>query len=210
MGTLTEKATVRPNTSMNSTDMISTGWRPNLRSEVKSDYIILFFDYGHLECEKIRLHVVQEPCQKSYQSARIPNTRYPKMDPTSRENLAMWTFHAESHTRLHCGDKQTQALVPRNVCWGKNDKYIYIFEEWDICIYWLSLSTRSVWFMRQYYHSKHITLKCEKGTFCNRRASWYGLEWTLTWYVTAIAFSLLIIPDIILHRIYSKNLQEKS
>ncbi|TNN75843.1 hypothetical protein EYF80_013990 [Liparis tanakae] len=34
MGTLTEKATDRPNTSMNSTDMISTGWRPNLRSKV--------------------------------------------------------------------------------------------------------------------------------------------------------------------------------
>lgn len=32
MGTLIEKATVRPNTSMNSTDMISTGWRPNLQS----------------------------------------------------------------------------------------------------------------------------------------------------------------------------------
>lgn len=35
MGTLTEKATVRPNISMNSTDMISTGWRPNLQSKFK-------------------------------------------------------------------------------------------------------------------------------------------------------------------------------
>jgi len=42
---------------------------------------------------------------RTYQSARIPNVRYPKMDPTSRENLAMWTFHAESHTRLHCRNK---------------------------------------------------------------------------------------------------------
>lgn len=40
MGTLTEKATVRPNTSMKSTDMISTGWRPNLWSKVK----MIFFD----------------------------------------------------------------------------------------------------------------------------------------------------------------------
>jgi hypothetical protein len=33
MGTLTEKATVRPNTSMNRTEIIRTGWRPNLRME---------------------------------------------------------------------------------------------------------------------------------------------------------------------------------
>lgn len=45
MGTLTEKATVRPNTSMNSTDMISTGWRPNLQSKFK---ISFFFASGHL------------------------------------------------------------------------------------------------------------------------------------------------------------------
>lgn len=94
MGTLTEKATVRPNTSMNSTDMISTGWRPNLRSKVRISFWHLY----------VRLHVMQE-LQKSYQSARIPNTKYPKMDPTNRENFAMWTFHAESHTRLHCRDK---------------------------------------------------------------------------------------------------------
>lgn len=36
MGTLTEKATARPNTSMNSTDMISTGWRPNLGNKVRN------------------------------------------------------------------------------------------------------------------------------------------------------------------------------
>lgn len=52
MGALTEKATVRPNTSMNSTDMISTGWRPNLQSKVKKKR--LFFLYVHLECEKKR------------------------------------------------------------------------------------------------------------------------------------------------------------
>lgn len=34
MGTLTEKATLRPNTSMDSTEMISIGWRPNLWAEV--------------------------------------------------------------------------------------------------------------------------------------------------------------------------------
>lgn len=43
--------------------------------------------------------------RNSYQSARIPKTRHPKLDPTSRANLAMWTSHADLHTRLHCGDK---------------------------------------------------------------------------------------------------------
>ena len=33
MGTLMEKATVSPNTSMKNTEMISTGWRPNLMEE---------------------------------------------------------------------------------------------------------------------------------------------------------------------------------
>ena len=28
------------------------------------------------------------------------------MDPTSRENLAMWTFQAESHTRFHCRERE--------------------------------------------------------------------------------------------------------
>lgn len=55
--------------------------------------------------------------QNSYQSARIPNTRYPKMDPTNRENLAMWTFHAESHTRLHCWETDGRW---ENVCWVTN------------------------------------------------------------------------------------------
>lgn len=35
MGTLTEKATLRPNASMDSTDMISIGWRPNLPAELR-------------------------------------------------------------------------------------------------------------------------------------------------------------------------------
>lgn len=48
---------------------------------------------------------------KSHQSARIPNTRYPKMEPTNRENFAMWTFQAESHTRLHCRGKETSPLA---------------------------------------------------------------------------------------------------
>lgn len=34
MGTLTEKATLRPNASMDSTDMISIGWRPNLPAKL--------------------------------------------------------------------------------------------------------------------------------------------------------------------------------
>lgn len=34
MGTLTEKATLRPKASMDSTEMISIGWRPNLGAEV--------------------------------------------------------------------------------------------------------------------------------------------------------------------------------
>lgn len=35
MGTLTEKATLRPNASMHSTDMISMGWRPNLGGKLR-------------------------------------------------------------------------------------------------------------------------------------------------------------------------------
>lgn len=35
MGTLTEKATLRPNASMDSTDMISIGWRPNLPAKLR-------------------------------------------------------------------------------------------------------------------------------------------------------------------------------
>lgn len=35
MGTLMEKATLRPNASMNNTDVISIGWRPNLREKVR-------------------------------------------------------------------------------------------------------------------------------------------------------------------------------
>lgn len=39
--------------------------------------------------------------EAAYQSAMTPITRYPNMEPTSKENLAMWTFQAESHTRFH-------------------------------------------------------------------------------------------------------------
>lgn len=46
MGTLTEKATLRPNTSMDSTDMISIGWRPNLESKVT--IISFYFIYSFL------------------------------------------------------------------------------------------------------------------------------------------------------------------
>lgn len=35
MGTFTEKATLRPNASMDSTDMISIGWRPNLPAKLR-------------------------------------------------------------------------------------------------------------------------------------------------------------------------------
>lgn len=35
MGTLMEKATLRPNASIDSTDMMSIGWRPNLGGKVR-------------------------------------------------------------------------------------------------------------------------------------------------------------------------------
>ena len=35
------------------------------------------------------------------------------MDPTRRENFAMWTIHAELHTRPHCRDRQTDTTT----CW---------------------------------------------------------------------------------------------
>lgn len=41
MGTFLEKATVKPNTNMNSTDMISTGWRPNLQNKVRAEMTLV-------------------------------------------------------------------------------------------------------------------------------------------------------------------------
>lgn len=57
-----------------------------------------------------------------YQSARIPNTRYPKLDPTSRANLAMWTSHADLHTRLHCKDKSAGMSLTQGFNGKKNKK----------------------------------------------------------------------------------------
>lgn len=112
MGTLTEKATVRPNTSMNSTEMISTGWRPNLKMYISKWWEgIRDRNTSEVQAFHFSPNFINTDEKKSHQSARTPNTRYPKMEPTNRENFAMWTFHAESHTRLHCGRKQKSPLV---------------------------------------------------------------------------------------------------
>lgn len=87
---------------------------------------------------------------ESYQSARIPNTRYPKMDPTKRENFAMWTFHAELHTRLHCWDKNNNN---NNTCVmsGKHvQRETYFYPKLDRQV------TR---LMAHHYHFKHRTLE---------------------------------------------------
>lgn len=112
MGTLTEKATLRPKASMDSTEMISIGWRPNLGAEVTVT-ADAWWGGGAAGAQGGR--------GGSYQSARIPKTRYPKLEPTSRANLAMWTSDAASHTRLHCGDKPvgtslTKAFNVKYIC----------------------------------------------------------------------------------------------
>lgn len=133
MGTLTEKATVRPNTSMNSTDMISTGWRPNLTSKFKI-IICLWTLVNKSSCYASRLKK-QLTSQQEYRTPSIQRWSPPI------EKILQCGLSMPSHT-----PDSTEKTKKREMFCGKGcESKKAIIWGCDIFNKWTLIFTTSVW-----------------------------------------------------------------